>query len=92
VLPDGEIQHNVLQKWCNLYACVHGRQKDFFRGVLVDFSKSLSRAAKLGETCFLPLETKKTAFFAELFKFLPLFRHPWLCVGKNSCHTFKKLA
>jgi len=32
--------------------------------------------AKSGEIWFLPLETKITAFFAELFKFLPPFRHP----------------
>jgi len=37
----------------------------------VDFSKSFSRGAKAGEICFLPLEPKKIAFFAEIIKFLP---------------------
>jgi len=45
--------------------------------------------AKSGEIWFLPLETKKTAFFAEIFKFVAPFRHPCLCVGKSSCHTLK---
>jgi len=45
--------------------------------------------AKSGEIWFLPLETKKTAFFAAIFKFVALFRHPCLCVGKSSCHTLK---
>jgi len=48
----------------------------------VDFSKPFSRGAKSGEICFLTLESKKTAILAELFKFLPLFRHPCLCGGK----------
>jgi len=48
----------------------------------VEFSKSFSRGAKSGEIKFSPLETKKTAFFAEIFKFFPLFRHPCLCSGK----------
>jgi len=34
-------------------------------GELVDFSKSFSRGAKRGEICFLPLETKKTAFLLK---------------------------
>ena len=41
------------------------------RGALVDFFKSFSKGAKSGEIWFLPLTTKKTAFFAEIFKFLP---------------------
>ena len=48
----------------------------------MDFSKSFSTGAKSGEIWFLPLEIKKPAFFAEIFKFLPPFRHPCLCVGK----------
>ena len=45
-----------------------------------------------GEIWFLPLETKKTAFFVEILKFLPPpLRHPRLCVGKKSCHSIKKL-
>jgi len=51
---------------------VHGRRREFFQGEpLVDFSKSFSRGAKAGEICFLPLEPKKIAFFAEIIKFLP---------------------
>jgi len=46
----------------------------------MDFSKSSSRGgAKSGEIRFSFLETKKTTFFAEIFKFLPLFPHPCLC-------------
>ena len=46
-------------------------------GALVDFSKRFSlRGGKSGEICFLPLETKKTTFFAEIINFLPPFRHP----------------
>jgi len=61
----------------------------FARGPLVYFSRSFSRGSKIGETCFLPLKIKKTAIFAEIFKFLHAFRHPRLCVGKRSCHTIK---
>jgi len=39
----------------------------FSRGALVDFSQSFSKGAKSSEICFLPLESKKTAFFAEIF-------------------------
>jgi len=89
VLPDGVIQRSFYKNGVILHACVHGRRKDFFRGSLVDFSKSFSRRGQSGKICFLPLETKKTVFFAELFKFLPPFRHPCLCIGKSSCHTIK---
>jgi len=44
------------------------------------FPNVFLRGAKCGEICFLPLDFKKTAFFAEVFKFLPLFRHPYACV------------
>ena len=61
---------NSVARWCNttqlfcktgviLPACAHGRRKDFLQG------------AESGEIRFLPLETKKTAFFANIFKFLP---------------------
>ena len=66
-------------------ACVHGRRnfgRNFSRGALVDFPRVFLRGTKSDEFCFLPLETKKTAFFAAIFKFLPLFRHPCLCVRK----------
>jgi len=84
---------NNVARWCNMYntifhkngvilhACVHGRPKDFFqRGPRVDFSKSVTTGANCGEICFLPLEIKKTALFADFFKFLPLFQHPYACV------------
>jgi len=35
--------------------------------------KVFLRGAKSSEICFLPLEISKTAFLAEIFKFLPLF-------------------
>jgi len=57
----------------------------------VDFSKIFSRWTESGEIRFLSLETTKQAFFAEIFKFLHLFRHPCLCLGKSLCHTIKKI-
>ena len=81
-------------RWCNttqfftkmvsfyMFVCM-GVGRNFSWGeALVDFSKSFSTGAKSGEIWFLPLEIKKPAFFAEIFKFLPPFRHPCLCVGK----------
>jgi len=46
----------------------HGRRKDFSRGAVGDFLKLVSRGAKSGEICFLPLEIEKTTFFAHNFK------------------------
>jgi len=64
----------------------------FSRGALMDFSKSVSKGeTKSGEICFLPLETKKTACYADIFQFPAPFRHPYLRVGKISCQTIKKL-
>ena len=37
--------------------------------------------AECGEICFFPLKTKKTAFFAEIFKSLPT-SDTHACVGK----------
>ena len=58
-------------------------------GPLVDFIKVFLLGAKSGEICFLPLETEKTTFFAEIFTFLPPFPHPcfMLVCRKRSCHT-----
>ena len=57
-----------------------GTSDGIFRGgAPVDFSKSFSRGGQKWWNFFFPLETKKTAFFAEIFKFLPLFQHPCLC-------------
>jgi len=51
------------------------------------FAEVFLGGVKSGEICFLPLETKKTAFFAEIFQIRAPFRHPCLCVGKTSCQT-----
>ena len=82
MLPDGVIQHNFSQKWCHLHACVHGRRKEFFQGGATSrfFQKFFYGAAKNGEIWFLPLEITKTAFLADILKFLPLFGHPYACV------------
>jgi len=55
------------------------------------FQQFFQGGAKSGEIYFLPIETKKTAFSAEIFKFLPQFQHPRLRVGKSWCHTIKIL-
>jgi len=90
LLPGGVIQHNFYKNGVIWHACVHGRRKDFIQGGTSRFfQKFLQRGAKSGEICFLPLETRKTEFFAEIFKFLPPFRHPCLCVEKSSCQPFK---
>jgi len=79
-----------LQKWCNFTClCAWASEGLFPGGHWWIFSNVVLGGAKSGEIWFLPLETKKTAFFAEIFKFLLLFRHPCLCVGKRSCHTIK---
>jgi len=39
-----------------------------FQGELGDFSNIFLGAAKSGKICFFPLETKKTFFFAKIFK------------------------
>jgi len=47
----------------------HGRRKNFFPGRATRvFFYNFSRGGKSGEICFFPLETKKTTFFAEIFK------------------------
>jgi len=76
------LQHNFSKNGVILHACVHGHRKEFFQGALVKFFQQYFRRGTSGEICFLPLETKKTVLFAEIYKFLPLFRHPCLCVGK----------
>jgi len=37
-------------------------------GLLENCSKKFLGGSKSGEICFFPLETKKTTFFAEIFK------------------------
>jgi len=90
MLPDGVVQQFFSEKMVSFYACVHGRRKEFLHGGHQwIFPNVFLRGAKSGEICFLPLEIRKTAFSAEIFKFLPSFRRPCLCVGKSSCHTTK---
>ena len=60
-----------------------GVGRDFSWGVTSGFFQKFSTGAKRGEIRFLPLEIKKTAFFTEIFKFLPLFRHPYACVSEK---------
>jgi len=56
---------HFLQKSCNYTWLCAWASEGFFPGVaLVDFSKSFSRGVKSGKICLLPLETKKTAYFA----------------------------
>jgi len=60
-----------------------GVGRNFFRGATNGFFLNVFLGGgKSGEIWFSKLETKKTAFFAEIFKFLPLFRHPWFYGGK----------
>jgi len=47
---------------------VHERRDFFQGGTLGDFSKIILGVAKTGKILFFPLETKKTTFFAEIFK------------------------
>jgi len=60
-----------------------------YTGVRRNFSKGAHwwifpnvflRGAKTGEIWFLALEITNKDFFAEIFKFLPLFQHPYACV------------
>ena len=48
-----------------------GVGRHFSRALLVDFSKSFSRGAKSDEICFLPPETKKTAFLLKFSNSCP---------------------
>ena len=88
--PTALVLLNSVARWCNTInwwnftcLCAWASEEIFPGEPLVDFSKRFSRGgAKSGEICFLTLDTKKTAFFAEISKFLPLFWHPRLCGGK----------
>jgi len=73
---------NFSKNGANLYAYVHGRRKDFIHG----------GGGKSGVISFLLHERRNTAFFVEMFKFLPHFQHLCLCVGNSWCHTIKTLA
>jgi len=71
VLPDGKMQHNFLQKWCNLHACVHERRKEFFQGGGNSGFFQVFLGGKSGEICFLPLETKETGFLLKISNSCP---------------------
>ena len=59
-----------------MLVCI-GVGRNFSRGATSGFFQNVFiREAKSGEICFLPLKIKKTASFAEIFKFLSLFRLP----------------
>jgi len=93
VLPDAEINTIFYKNGVLLHACVYGRLKDFFQGEqLVDFSKSFSRGGKVLKFVFYHSKLRKQPFFAEIFKFLPPFRHPCLgkkCLGKGRAPPLK---
>jgi len=81
VLPDGVIQHNFLQKWCNFTClCAWVSEGTFPGGATRGFFQTFFYGGPKMVIWFLPLEIKKKAFFAEIFKFLPLFGHPYACV------------
>jgi len=94
VLPDGVMQHIFEKNGAASHVFLHGRRKDFFQGGAGTsgiFQKFLWGVTKSGEFVFLSLETKITAFFVELFKFLLPFRRPCLRVGKVSATPLKNL-
>ena len=69
-----------------------GVRSIFPEGGTSEFSKRFSWGeTKVVKFVFLPLENKKTAVFAEIFKFLPPFRHPCLCVGRKFVPHDQKL-
>ena len=83
-----------LQKWCNYTClCAWASERFFPWGghEWIPPNVFLGCVSQSGEIWFLPLATKKRAFFAEIFKFVPPFQHPCLCVGKSSSHTIKQL-
>ena len=56
----------------------------------MDFSQGFSTGAKSGEIRFLPLGIKRTAFFAEICKFLPLFRHQYVCLRYIHAQKYRR--
>jgi len=57
-----------------------GVGRNFSRGATSGFFQRFFYGGSKVEICFLPLDIKKTAFFSEILKFVPLFRHPCACV------------
>jgi len=86
---------NSVARWCNatqfftkmvsfyMLVCMGVRRNYSLGGHQWIFPKVFLQGAKRGEICFLPLKIKKTVFFADIFKFLPLFRHPFACVSET---------
>ena len=64
-----------------MLVCI-GIGRFFSRKCTSKFLKKFFLGGKRGEIYFLPLTTKKTAFFVEMFQNPARFRHPRLCVGK----------
>ena len=64
-----------------MLVCI-GIGRFFSRECTSKFLKKFFLGGKRGEIYFLPLTTKKTAFFVEMFQNPARFRHPRLCVGK----------
>ena len=62
---------------------IMGVVRSFSWGGTSGFFQKFSTGAKSGEICFWPFEIKKTAVFAEMFIFLPLFRHSYGCVQEK---------
>jgi len=60
VIVDRKGKTLVIQEWAS--------EECFPGGPLGDLSKIFLGGGKSGEICFFLLETKKTTFFAELFK------------------------
>jgi len=89
---------NSVARWCNttqvftqmvsfyMLVCM-GFGRNFSMGALVEFSKCFSTGgggggAKVEKLVFYHSKLRKP-FFAEIFEFLPLFRHPYACVQEK---------
>jgi len=89
------VQYNTIfhKNGVILHACAWASElgRYFSRGGTSAFFQKFFCGAKSGETCFLPLEIKKTAFLAELFNPAPLPTPKGLCVGKVYATPLKNL-
>jgi len=72
------------------WLCAWALEGIFPWGFASGFFQKFLLGVKRGEICFLPLEIQKTAFCTEIFKFLPLFRHPFACVSEKFVPHHKK--
>jgi len=85
------MHHNLSQKSLILHACVHLASEGIFPGgSLVDFSKSFYGGPNVVKFGFYHSKLRKTAFFTEIFKFLPIFRHPYASVSEKFVPNHKK--